>query len=331
MSKHILSIALGVLLTISLGLAGKILWDKYQLGELNNALSTKLMEANLEIGKAKTSFDNAKNYIDELEDELRDEIDKNGELLTMYGELEAEYEAFKEEVPVTETEIVYVEGPAIEVPVELNLKRGLLYQAITSKTITEIGEISATFQDHRIVLACLVSPRENNERKVPMSMSYFLKLRLRGQLLQTKSDTGSSVNHYLNLYELDDKGREVGKFKLTEFNVVTVDPSEKEFFWWVPRLDIGGNVGVDTNFDFHSSFSVGMSFMGYGAAKYDLNWRFARLGAELSGDAIGLSFAPVQWNMRDIIPFTSNLWLAPQGAIFSDGRKSLGLMLNVGL
>jgi len=317
-----------VLLAISVGLAGKVLWDKYQLGELNTTLNAQLMEANLELGKAGTQFGDAQDYINLLQKDLQKHIKDNDEILTRYGELEAEYTAVVDNVPATET--VYVEGPTIEVPIELNLTRGMLYQAITSQVLAEIPKIFSIYEDHRVSIGCAVRSRPNRDRKIPVFISYALKLKIRGQIVEARTASGA-VNYYLNLFELDHEGNDVGKFKLTKFDVVVQKPGEKQFFWFAPYLDLGGSIGIDTDVSFSASLSAGVSFMGYGHTKNDLSWRFLHLGAELSNDSIGLSFAPAQWNIGDVIPLVRNLWIAPQGAIFTDGRKSLGLQLTVGL
>jgi hypothetical protein len=324
MSKYIL----GGLLVLCLILAGKILWDKYQLGNLNDALNEQLMTANLEIGKAHTEFGNAQKYIGELEETLQDQIDTNNETLTRYGELEAELEATRDVILGAET--VYIEGPAIEVPVELDLIRGMLYQAITNKTLVRLDNIKGFYEDHRLAISCIVLPYQNRDRDIKIGIGYRLSLKLKGQLVETHTRSGA-VNYYIDLFEIDNEGNVVDKLKLSKFDMVVDKPNSPEFFWFNPKIDIGGSLGMDTHASFSPTFSVGFSSSGYGLTKNDLIWRFPRIGAEFANDNVGLSLVPVQWNVGQVIPLVSNLWIGPQGTMYLDGKKALGLSLTVGL
>jgi hypothetical protein len=327
MTKLLLYI-FGGLLTVSIIFGAHTFYSKWQLNKANNTLNEQLMQANLDIGKAHTQFGNAQNKIKELDKDLQVALKKNGELISAYGKLKAEYKASgKENV---NPEIVYVEGPAIEVPVELNLKRGKLYQAITNKTLVELDQFSAEYNDNRISILCLVKPTINMNRRIPMGIGYDFHLRLEGQFIQSYTKSGA-VNHYFNLWEVDEKGKKLGKFSVKEFEVTVQKPDEKSFFWWSPKLDAGAFVGSSFDLRLTSGASVGFSTSGYGYTKNDLSWRFVRLGVDFSDNKVGLSLSPALYNLGNVLPLISNLFLGPYVSFNNQQAGSVGLNLSVGL
>jgi len=322
----ILSWVFGCLLLISLFFGGKTLYDKWQIKHLNNELNQQLMQANLELGKAYSEFGNAQNKIKELDEELKNTIKKNKELLTMYGELELEYNVIVNQKP----EVIYVDGPTIVVPADLDLEPGLLYEAIEGNKIVELKKLSSEHSDFRLSIACMFEPYPNIHRDIPAKISYDLHMRFQGQLVQSIAPSGA-VNHYFNLYEINDKGERVAKMTLDKFEVVVQKPKDKSFSWWNPKLDLGFFLGGTTSLKFASGATIGMSIMSYGLTKNDLDFRFIRFGIDLSYEAIGLSFSPVAYNVGNFIPIISNLWIGPYLGTTLNMGSSLGLQLTVGL
>lgn len=318
----------GGLLAVSIIFGVHTFYSKWQLNKTNDALNEQLMKANLTIGKAHTQFGDAQNKIKELDKDLQVALKKNGELVTAYGELEAEYKASGK--GNVSPEIVYVEGPAIEVPIELNLKRGMLYQAITNKTLVELDQFYAEFSDNKVDITCLVNPIINNNRRIPMGIGYDLHLKLTGQFVSTYTKSGA-VNHYLNLWEVDKKGKKLGKFNVKSFEVVVQKPKGKSFFWWSPKLDAGAFIGSSFDLKLTSGASVGFSTSGYGYTKNDLSWRFVRLGVDFSDNKVGLSFSPAAYNLGEILPLVSNLFLGSYISFNSQQIGGAGLNLSVGL
>ena len=84
------------ILTISLLLSGgfiiKMKLDQMQTQEVTSELNKKLMEADLEIGRAETQFGNASKHIKHLEKELKKEIKERNSVITRFGELKARYQ-----------------------------------------------------------------------------------------------------------------------------------------------------------------------------------------------------------------------------------------------
>ena len=74
------------------GLVVKMKLDKLHAEEVSSELNKKLMEANLEIGRAESEFGDASQHIKHLEKHLKKEIKERNALLTRYGELKARYD-----------------------------------------------------------------------------------------------------------------------------------------------------------------------------------------------------------------------------------------------
>lgn len=320
---------LGVLLALSVVLTAKVGWQHHQLGRAYDTVNESLMSANLELGKAETKFADANAYIGELEKELQTVIKDKNEYITRYGQLEVEYRNLLEHSG--NAEIVYVDGQTVEVPAELNLIRGLLYEAVTEKTIVPVKQLSMSHSDYRLDIGCFVNPYPNSDRQIPMEIKLQLHLLFYGQLVETRTPTGA-VNYYLNLYEMDDKGNKIAKLELKKFEVIVEKPTKLTFMWWNPKLDVGLFAGVTDSLTLRAGGDIGISFMSYGLTKNDLLWRFGRVGLNLTSDSVGLSLVPVQWNVGSaVLPLVDNLWIGPYGSISLDTEKSLGLMLSVSL
>lgn len=324
MAKYVLVFLLAVVAI----LGGKLYWDKHRLGKAYDQLNGQLMQANLELGKAKTAFGKASEKLEKLEKDLQASLLANNELITKYSELEAKYTALANFSP--QPDIVYVEGPAVEVPKELNLIRGLLYEAITEHTLAPLASIGANASDHRLSLHCIIKPFTNTERLIPVSLGYELHLKIGAQLIETIMPSGA-VNNYVRLFELDDKGKPVGEFQLTKFSVLVEDRTKSHFMWWAPRLDFGVNLNLTQDFKFTPNGSFGISVMAYGKTRADMSWRFLRFGFDFTRGSVGASFAPALWNFGTVLPLIENLWLGPNVGIMSDGSKMFGLSFNVGL
>lgn len=86
----------------------------------------------------------------------------------------------------------------------------------------------------------------------------------------------------------------------------SIDPTEpskrtKRFYFWAPRYNFGANLNAD---GIHPG--LGMSFLGYGYSKRDLDWKFVELGLQYEKeDDTGLTFKPVLWRpFSDALPNT---------------------------
>jgi hypothetical protein len=314
----VLSWVFGVLLATALIFGGQTLYTKWQLQDAHDTLNEQLMEANLELGKAKTEFGNAQKHVSELQNELQSALKKNNELLTAYGELEAKYEI-----------IAGGSGSDTIEPGELlepgdKYKPGMWYIADSEIQLSEMKELKINYGDFRIDILTTTGP----ERWT--TTDYRLHMKFTGQFVQSTTRTGA-INYYFSLWEIDDEGNRVGELGLESFDVVVQKPKQKSMFWWAPHLDLGVFLGMNDKVSLFSGASIGFTTSGYGLTKNDLTWKFVRLGADFSSDTIGLSFSPAQYNLGEVLPLISNLFIGPYISAASNGTKGLGLNLTVGL
>jgi len=316
-------VGLVVALAAALGLLGKMAWDKRELGIANSALNKQLMESKLEIGRAHTQFGNAQAYADSLEKALEDEINARNAEITRYGELVAKYEAMKKSKG--KGKVIYVQGPKTKGD---KFETGMLYAAIDDRTLVPVEQVGAKYQDFRLDAQCLFLPKPGMADSIPFEFSYNLHLTYAGELVETITPSGA-INHYFNMWELDDKGKRVGKLEITDYNVVIDDQTAPHFHWWAPHLDIGILLGFKGTGKFSTGGSLGMSFMGYGLTKNDLAWRFPRISMDLAGSA-GVGLTPVLYNMGEFIPIISNLWIGPHFTYMLNDRREwmLGFMIG---
>jgi len=98
----------------------------------------------------------------------------------------------------------------------------------------------------------------------------------------------------------------------------TIDPTEpskdsKRFHFWAPRYNFGVNANVD---GLHPG--LGVSLMGFGYSKRDLDWKLVELGLQYEKeDGAGLTFKPVLWRpFSDALP---NTYIGPGISLDQNG------------
>lgn len=320
----ILSFVFGGLLVVSLVFGGYNLYQKYKYKKLNTQLNQQLMEAKLEIGKAKSEFGDAEKKIGELDSALRAEIKSHQETIIAYGELEAKYNASSGGTGVGTVE------PVTE-PVKPGdkFKIGQWYIAITDSELVEMSGANIEYKDFRLDISSFARPTKKWD-SYTTETHYQLHQKFFGQIVQSTTKSGA-VNHYLNLWELDDTGKKVGALELERFDVVVQKPNGKNIFWWAPHVDIGAFLGTNTQLSFSGGASFGFTTSGYGYTKNDLSWKFLRLGVDVSEGSIGFSFLPAQYNIANLLPLVSNLYIGPYASLTTSKQESFGLLLSVGL
>lgn len=311
-------VALVVALAGALGLLGKVAWDKRELNHVNSALNEQLMEARLEIGRAHTQFGDAQKYAKDLEKALEEEISNRNAEITRYGELLAKYNTLKQHKG--KTKIVYVEGSETKDKFET----GHWYVARDEKTLLEMEGLRGPYSDHRIDALCQFSPGDVDA--AAFNFEYNLHLKFSGQLVETITPSGA-INHYFNMWELDEKGKRVEKLTIADYSVVINDQRAPKFYWWAPHLDVGLVMGVDLSPKFRTGGTIGVSAMGYGLTENDLSWRFLRVGMDLAASP-GVSFDPAMYNLGEHIPLISNLWVSPHVVYMFKGQWMLGFMVG---
>lgn len=314
-----LTIFLGTLvlaLLLSVGLLGKVAWDQRLLSQANSEKNQQLMQANLELGKAQTKFGNAQKTIEQLSKELSDQIRKNEEIIQAYGELKADYDVLAS-LPPKEI-IIHKPGKIITVEKSIHLEPGL-YLANSTQDL-EHTELMAQIKDHRLdVQLRLWSDKYGI---VQQEGEYQLHMKFIAELIKTTTKSGAT-NFYLNLWETDSSGTKLGKLKVKEFSVTTQDERAPEFFVWAPHLDISGMAGLGKGLKPQWGAAVGFSAMGYGLTENDLQWRFLNASIDI-GTSLGLGFAPAQYNLGQLVPLISNLWIGPHLGVNIDQEWYVG-------
>ena len=311
-----------VLLVIALaavsGLLGKIAWDRRELNRVNNELNEQLMQSKLEIGRAWTQFGDAQSYATKLQKSLQDEINAKNAEITRYGELKVKYETLQNQhIP---GQVIIVTGDPTT-----QFNTGMWYQAVDEKTLVPMNQITAIFGDFRLDATCLITPEHKND------LSYKLHLSFTGELVETITPSGA-INHYVNLWEIDEKGNKLDKLTLIDYKVVVDDQRKSHFHWWVPHVDIALIMGASGEGKFEYGGSFGITFMGYGLNKNTLTWKFPRLSMDLTKKA-GIGLTPILYNLGETIPLISNLWIGPHFsyALNKDREWMLGLILGATL
>jgi hypothetical protein len=322
MWKYILAIVMAAIVVM----ACKVLYDNYKLKEVTAQLNEQLMEANVTIGKAHTQFGEAQNKIKELSKQIQYIIDTNNEMAKKYSELYATYLAVVSGAPhpVDPTGDPVVCNDSVFDP-------GMYYIAQTKTELIALGlEIPNAYSDHRIDILCkqYSEPEFGKDFWPFQQVDYELHLNLKIKMMETIGPTGA-VNNYAEVMEVGPDGKEIGKFEITKYEVVVEDQRNKHFQFWNPHLDLGVLGQVNQNISIAGGGSLGISFLSYGLTKNDLEWRFLRLGADLTKDSIGLSFTPAQYNFGSPLPLVSNLYAGFFGSINLRGEKALGFNFTV--
>lgn len=283
--------------------------------ELLMIKNTELMKANLDLGRANTKIVDQKKLhktaLADVDRKWKAEIKKRQALVTMYAQLEGRYEAEKKKVKIT-TKVV-TEEEVIDLPPDgLWLKASHGYMLVTSMPFR--------YRDFRIDIDGDV---------IKQQMSYKLHQRFHLQFIETKLPTGGR-NHYAKLFELDDKGKRVGKLKLDKFEVLRAAELTNRMMWWNPKLDLGVGFGMSHKIDFSWVAELGISVSAYGKTPDDISWRFFRVGTGITKHGFSISLSPVQFNLGKYLPLISNAWLLPYGGYdFGHQAAHFGLGLSV--
>lgn len=294
----------------------KIGQDYYNLRSMNQALNSKLMEADLEIGRAKTRFADAHKLIKQLDEELKNEIKARQGHITRIGNLEAQLRTQGEGSGTTIVTEIHT------VPAEQDLKPFQLYQATSKNELRLLSKLESTFTDFRLK-ANIITQVENNQ--IVSSWKYELHQKLQGQIVETILPSGA-INNYIRLWELDNENNKVNQWSLTEFEMIIEDQRKSSWFLWAPHIDIGLSGGISTSINTRYGASLGFSVAGKGLTKDDLDWRFLRLSLEIQ-DTLGLGLSLIQWNVGKPLPLVSNIWL---GSTLNITQNEKQLLLTLG-
>ena len=313
-------IALVVALASALGLLGKLAWDKRELGRANSALNEQLMQSKLEIGRAHTQFGDANKYVGELETAIQNEIKERDAVITQYSKLEAKLDIVVKSKG--KGKIRYIQGPKTKGD---KFQTGMWYVAFDERTLLPVKDIVGLYKDDRIDIKCSHSPDAKEE--VAAKYEYNLHMTFGGQLLSTRTPSGA-INNYVTIWELNKKGKRLRKLELAEFVTIVTDDRAPKFHWWAPHVDVGIISGLSNDVVFGVMPSLGVSFMGYGLTKNDLEWRFLRINGALGND-LQFGLDPAMYNLGTLLPLFSNLWVGPHVSYgFLDRKLWFGLTLG---
>ena len=325
--QRLIFFSLIISLIFSFGFFIKIKLAEANHKRITSTLNEKLMNAKLEIGRAETKFGNASKQIKKLEKNIKKDIEERKSLITRYGRLEAEYKrAIKQK---TFAELNIKKEINLESCKELVLKEGQLYVAENNQ-LGELDMLGGSYSDERLSISCSIETKVNDSKDIPFDISYSLSLNLVGEILETITPTGA-INNYINIYEVDNEGKVIGKLEINSFNMIVDDQRNPKFFWWSPQLDIGMALGLKENIKLEGGASLGFSPMSYGLPKEQPIWRFGRLSLDI-GENISVGLTPVLYNLGKNLPLFDNLWSGAFVNIdINNNQKSLGIILGASL
>lgn len=101
--------------------------------------------------------------------------------------------------------------------------------------------------------------------------------------------------------------------------ITHIDPTEpvntkKSFYIWAPKLNTSVNI--------HASEIIpgfGVSLMGYGFSKRDLDYKFLQLGLQYNKEDIGLTFSPILY--RPFMNTLSNTYFGPGISVDANNQR----------
>ena len=124
------------------------------------------------------------------------------------------------------------------------------------------------------------------------------------------------------------KNKEV-QLKIVKSEYKEVLPG-KSFYWFAPAIDLNLiNTLSIPGFTYHVGGYLGLSLMGYGQSKLDLDWRFIEAGIGITQDSFIVILSPAKYNIARQIPLLTNLWLSLD-AVWFGNSNTYGAGLSLG-
>jgi hypothetical protein len=214
-----------------------------------------------------------------------------------------------------------------------------LNQASTSSETVQLGNGTTTTTEFK---------RIDNLEGLPMAWSkytlgrekpwdigtYPLEFHINTVLGLTEDDQVIPENELIvynnSLAETKDKPF---KLKIVSSDFKQIKPNTKQFFWWAPHIDFGVNGGATLTGHAVMGLDVGFSVMAYGRTKNDNDWRVLRgsFGLRDKFKEPQFTISPVGYNLGQIIPIISDLWIYPTVGVGFTNGYSLGLTLGTTL
>lgn len=312
MTKITIALSVSVFLLL-IAITGIVyLWkDNRNLNNIIYSKTEELQSAKLEIGRAQTIIGDAQKEINHLSNTIKQELEKNKQLLKLYAELQGQYETEKNKVKIV-TQIVY-KDTTIPIPV------GKIFVKLDDNTYQEVLSMKFNYNDFRLTI---------NGDAIKQELDYKLHQNFRAVFVES-TGPGGVINHYAEIYEQDDKGNDIGAIKLNKFIVVKSDMLKSKFMWWNPKLDIEVGSGLTlSNMELVPYFGSNISLMSYGKTEDDISWRFLKFGILCSNEKLLLNFSPVVGNIAKKLPLVSNIWLGPSISSNFNDLTMVGLGLS---
>lgn len=293
---------------VIIGFIGTIVYYNKQKSNLSDLISIKneeLQQADLTIGRARTEILNQKEVskaaIENIDKQWKDEINKRKALIVAYGELQIRLNVERQKVK-TITEIVYRDKNTEK---KITIPKNKLFVLTEDNKYQQVESLSYSYSDFRISI---------NGDAVRETLSYKLHQKFQGQLVETKLPTGGS-NHYIKIYEVDDKNKKVAELELSKFEVLKAEDLPNKMMWWNPKLDLGIGGGINQLLQPTLTGELGFSISSWGKTEDDITWRFFRFGVGTTNHGFSLTASPAQLNIGKFLPLISNLWVTPFGGV----------------
>jgi hypothetical protein len=153
-----------------------------------------------------------------------------------------------------------------------------------------------------------------------------------------KKDDGQLTFHNSMKYSIPEKSNTEYNINITSSDFKQAYPSNS-WFWFNPIVDLnffaGGRVyqfaeGPGRNSDASLGVDLGLSLSSFGETKVDSAFRLFRFGFgyNIERQSAQLSFSPITYNIGKPLPLLTNLYVAPQVGVDTNG--GINLMLGIG-
>jgi hypothetical protein len=140
--------------------------------------------------------------------------------------------------------------------------------------------------------------------------SYDLTQIYEGLLLEAEASQGTS--HYLKIWELGPDGKRLEPaLALNDFTVTKKAKRMKRWHLAAIHIDLGVGVEASSAKELIVSPHLGVSFLGYGKTRDDLDWRSLKVFASFDEETLGFGVCPISYNLGKDLPLLSNIWLSP--------------------
>jgi len=133
--------------------------------------------------------------------------------------------------------------------------------------------------------------------------------------------------HLENNQMRETKGREF-PIDMKDIQWEKFEQSEKQMFWWNPRVAFGAAWTVD---EIAPNFNISLS--SYGKTERDMDYRFFTFGLGVSAASEDTNFImsvePLSWNLGNAFPLIENFFVGPVITINQETEYSFGVQTSI--